>query len=359
MADNKEPPKDDSTIPDASGSITHDWLDPGTWSSKHRNLPFYVGFAAVLLGVLYSRFIHVPEVDLSSYASCVGSFDYTFRVNAVSTQAHDLSQQGREIGMAYEATMQMYNPERSVFAHDPFPGGKLPSLGMRMDEAALYARKKVNVLGDSLSDEHDDSTSGPATMGVAALMLAQRWSKDYMPAATRQKDILLEQAPRHSNGAISHRLKNVEIRSEAIGMFAPLLAYYGVATGNLSVIQEAVRQCRLYRDVLLIRNGSTKGLWQHVAGPSPSAKPWSSGNAWAAYGMSRISATIAGWPESNIALSKEKNELDDWIREIIDGVIRTDTDPSQLLKNYLGESDWDGEILARPSWRPQYIEWCS
>lgn len=331
------------TGPPTSPFPAHDWLDPGTWSGETKYMPVYVAFAAVLLSILYFNFFHRADVDLTSYESCMGSFNYTFRINAASTQAHEWSKRDREIGMAYEATMQIYNPERSVFGKDPFPGGKLPKLGMRMDEASIYAHNKLGVLGNSLFDEDDDSVSGPATIGVAALMLAQRWNKDYMPAATRQKDLLIEQAPRHSSGAISCRLDQVELRSEAIGMFLPFLAYYGVATGNFSLIQESVRQCGLYRDALLIGQGPSKGLWKHVVGPSQDPEPWSSGNAWAAYGMARVRATIAAWPASNTTLPKEKDELDTWIREIIDGAQRTDQDPSKLLKNYLGDDDWSGE----------------
>jgi hypothetical protein len=321
-------------------------LDPGTWSGDSKYIPAYFALIAVLLGILYFNFFTQAEVDLTSYASCVGSFNYSFRINAVSTQAHDWSKHSREIGMAYEATLQIYNPERSVFGREPFPGGRPPKLGMRKDEAAMYAQKKVKVLGNSLFDEFDGSVSGPATMGVASLMLAQRWPKDYMPAATRQKDILLEQAPRHRNGAISHRFEHVELRSEAIGMFTPFLAYYGVATSNVSYVQEAVRQCRLYRDTLLIEQGSAKGLWKHIDGSSPDTGAWASGNAWAAYGMAQVSAIVSAWPRSNATLSKEKSELDLWIGEIIDGAIRTDTDTSNLLNNYLGGKDSTGETSA-------------
>lgn len=319
----------------------HDWLDPGTWSNNLKYTPLYIAFGGVLLSLLYLRFFHQAEVDLSSYESCVGTFDYGFRINAASTQAHDWSHKPREIGMAYEATLQIYNPERSIFGPDPFPGGKLPKLGMRMDEAAIYAREKVKVVGGSLFDQDGDSSvSGPATMGIAALMLAQRWPKEYMPAATTQKDVLLEQAPRHSSGAISHRLDHVEVRAEAIGMFAPFLAYYGVGTNDLGIVKEAVRQCKLHRDALMIDQGPMIGLWNHIAGSAEFSGAWSSGNAWAAYGMAQVIAIVTAWPTSNTTLSSEKNELVTWITEIIDGAMRTDTDDSKLLRNFMGEGKY-------------------
>jgi hypothetical protein len=224
-------------------------------------------------------------------------------------------------------------------------------------------------MGDSLFDEADGSVSGPATMGVAALMLAQRWGK-YLPAATRQKNIVLERAPRHDNGAISDRFDRVEIRAEAVGQFAPLLAYYGVATDDLDVLREAVHQCRLHRDILRITQGPTKGLWKHVVGSAADDGAWSSGNAWAAYGMAKVSATIAAWSASNATLAKEKQELDTWIKEILDGAIANDD--SELLRNYIGDSGWAGEtsgtsLLAATAYRmailrldmfpSEYIHW--
>ena len=45
-------------------------------------------------------------------------------------------------------------------------------------------------------------------------------------------------------------------------MVPPFLAYYGITTGNQSMLQEAYNQVKLYRNYL--RDDSAGGLWQHI-----------------------------------------------------------------------------------------------
>ncbi|KAF2171069.1 hypothetical protein M409DRAFT_64039 [Zasmidium cellare ATCC 36951] len=289
----------------------------------------------------------------------MSTFNHSFVINAATEQAHDEAVRSWEVAYAFEATQQVFNPERSVFGSDPFPDGKIPSLGLRLDEASLFAEPKLKPQGKVPFKEEKNAVSDRAAVGIAALMLSQKWgNKDLMEAATRQKDILLNEAPRYSNGAISHVFGEPQLWSDAIAMFPPFLAYYGVATEDLDLIREAVRQIALYRDVLRISAGRTKGLWRHVVGSTEDADEgaWSTGNAWVAYGMARVRATITAWPTSNAALSKEKNDLDTWIAEILSGAVITDDDSSGLLRNYLGDSTWSGEtsgtaLLAAAAYR--------
>ena len=188
-------------------------------------------------------------------------------------------------------------------------------------------------------------------------MTGQRWEK-FLHAAQRQRDYLLDEAPRYSNGAISHRVEVPELWSDAVHMVPPFLAYLGVAEDNVQMLKEAVRQCGLYRDVLRISTGPKKGLWKHIVGPSEMADEgaWSTGNGWAAYGMARVRATITGWKPSNETMRTEIEQLDTWIGEILDGAIATDNDESGLLRNYLGDDDWFGEtsgtaLLAAAAYR--------
>lgn len=321
------------------------WADPGTWSASTKFLPAYVVLIGIFIAIYYNNY-RDTGLKLTSYESCVATFNYTFRVNAALAQAHDHSTHSWEIGHAFEATQQIFTPGRSVFSPYAFPHGKIPKLSLRLDEASLYVESKIQTANKTLYDEEDAAVSDPAALGVAAIMFSQRWgSSEKMAAATRQKDVLLNEAPRYRNGAISHRFEDAELWSDAIAMFPPFLAYYGVATDDLDVIRTAVQQIGLYRDVLRIGSGSRKGLWKHIAGPSKHSDDgaWSTGNAWAAYGMARVRATIAAWPKSSAALIDEVETLDTWIQEIFDGAIKTDDDASGLLKNYLGDSASKGE----------------
>ncbi|KAF7189298.1 hypothetical protein HII31_09451 [Pseudocercospora fuligena] len=336
------------------------WADPGTWTGSYKFLPAYVAFGAVAIALVYANFFHEASFDISSYKDCIATFDHGFRVNAVLSQAHEHSKHSWEIGYAHEATQQIFNPERSVFGSDPFPDGKVPKLGLRLDEASVYAESKIKLQEKSLFDEENGAVSDPASLGVAALMFAQRgWlGKQYLKATARQKDLLLEGAPRYSNGAISHRHERPELWSDAIAMFPPFLAYYGVADNDTQLIKVAYEQITKYKDILQIRSGPKKGLWKHIVSPSTSNDEgaWSTGNAWAAYGMARVRATISAWPRSNDTMQPEIQQLDIFIQDIIDGAIATDTDASGLLRNYLGEDQSFGEtsgtsLLAATAYR--------
>lgn len=194
---------------------------------------------------------------------------------------------------------------------------------------------------------------------MAAVQLSHKlYRKKYIDAAAKQKDFVLNEAPRYSNGAISHRMEQSELSSDAVAMVPPFLAYYGVATNDLDLVKEAVRQISLCRSILVINSGPQQGLWRHIAGPSDFIDngAWSTGNAWAAYGMARVRATIAACPRSKEDMAKELNDLDMWISELPGGVARTDDDSSGLLRNYLGETSWGGEtsgtsLLAATAYR--------
>ncbi|EME43355.1 hypothetical protein DOTSEDRAFT_89249 [Dothistroma septosporum NZE10] len=320
--------------------------------------PAYVVLVAIFIAVYYNHFTDA-SIDLSSFETCTASFNYSFRINAAMTQAHSHSSRSWEIAYAYEATQQMYNPERSVFGPDPFPNGKVPMLGLRLDEASLYVEPKLKTDRGASFDEDNGAVSDPASLGVAAVQLSHKlYRKKYAQAAARRKDYLLNQAPRYSNGAVSHREDQAELWSDAIATVPPFLAYYGVATNDLDLVQEAVRQIGLYRNVLLLGSGPQQGLWRHIAGPLDFIDhgAWSTGNAWAAYGMARVRATIAAWSRSKENMTMELNDLDMWIAEILGGAARTDNDSSGLLRNYLGDTSWSGEtsgtsLLAATAYR--------
>jgi len=130
-------------------------------------------------------------------------------------------------------------------------------------------------------------------------------------------------------------------------MAPPFLAYYAVYTSNFTLLNATIEQCGLYREVLQSQNSS--GLWSHIAGPPiPDPGLWSTGNAWAAAGMTRILATVMHLPATFGKSAKEKrwkekaiDDLTRWIKEIVDGVIDSTLD-NDLLRNYLNDTSADG-----------------
>jgi hypothetical protein len=337
---------DDQQRRNGKGTIHNEYavVDPefkwSSWSSWPLSLRFSPAFLA-LLGLFVSIYYQHFIAETTAYETCVASFDYGFPIKAVRHQAENLASHSWEYGTAAEAIMELVNPERSVFGIDPFPGDRVQPQGWKMDEAMVWVYQHIDTKNATLYGRDAVGVSDPASLGVAATMVGQRWS-EYLDAAERQKNFLLQDAPRYINGAISHRTDAAELWSDAIFMFPPFLAYYGVHKKDMALLRAAVKQIQLYRDALSISEGSKKGLWKHIASPTDRADDgaWSTGNGWAAHGMARVRATITGWRPGNETMRAEIDKLDRWITEILDAAIRTDDDEGGLLRNYLGQDSW-------------------
>lgn len=74
---------------------------------------------------------------------------------------------------------------------------------------SVVAQKPENILPLFL----DDSSADPASAGP--IVLIANWTglrdQNYAAAAEQQLDYLLNQAPRHENGAISHRNNGIQL----------------------------------------------------------------------------------------------------------------------------------------------------
>lgn len=350
------------------------WLNPFTWTRTMQLAPVYIALILVIAVAYWSNFLVEPSFNTETPELCRATFNYTFRVNAARTQIERLSTHSWEYGTGAEAMLELLDLDRTVFASEPFPADKIQKLPLKKPLGILWMSRHIRTGGEPTLHEDEYTVSDPASMGMVALRLGQRSSK-YFQAAMRQKDYLINHAKRYSNGAISHRVEVPELWSDAISMFPPFLAFYAVASNDLDLMREAVKQCELYREVLMINSGPKKGLWKHIVGPSDMADEgvWSTGAGWAAYGMVRVRATISGWRPSNETMSSELQQLDQWIGEILDGAIRTDNDDSGLLRNYLGDDEWFGEtsgtaLLAAAAYRTtnfnpagfsnsKYVDW--
>ncbi|TFK33972.1 Six-hairpin glycosidase-like protein [Crucibulum laeve] len=264
-------------------------------------------------------------------------FSPGFNITAVSALAKSLPSHSWEFGTAAEALLELHNPELSVFGASPFP-------------SLSYASSKI-VIGtgaNGLSDG-DGAVGDPASLGVSAILLGKiRGNSAYREAAAEEVDFIVNKAPRWSNGAISQRVDVAELWADFVYMAPPFLAYYAVATSDINLLRLTVTQCGLYRQVLRSNTtASYKGLWTHIQGPQ-SADPglWSTGNAWAAAGMTRVLATvlkapIAHEPKNRVWQSTAVLQLNTWIKEILDGAMHAPADDG-LLRNYLNDTSGDG-----------------
>jgi rhamnogalacturonyl hydrolase YesR len=98
-------------------------------------------------------------------------------------------------------------------------------------------------------------------------------------------------------------------------MVPPSLAFAGVLYNNQTLLSIAHEQCMLYREAL--RNQEA-GLWAHIllgTGIQDSNR-WLTGNAWAAYGMMRVLATIQRSPWAG-QMGSEISDLQNWVTEIV------------------------------------------
>ncbi|KAL6881717.1 hypothetical protein HDV57DRAFT_497127 [Trichoderma longibrachiatum] len=244
-----------------------------------------------------------------------------------------------EWGTAAQALLELHNPELSVFGANPFPDGKIPAADPSTTTALAYAKQFINRNSQTLVD--DSAVGDPASLGVSAVLLGQ--SDDvYIGAAEREADFLLNVAPRFSNGAISHRPDVAELWADNMAMSFPFLAYLAVQQNSTSLMSTTVQQCGLQREILKPSNSLS---WQHIIGPqSQDTGLWSTGNGWAAYGMVRVLHTLQKWDVSSASMTAEAAQLKGWIKEILDGAMQAGSDGGGLLRNYLNDASWFGEI---------------
>ncbi|KAF8063618.1 Six-hairpin glycosidase-like protein [Lyophyllum atratum] len=211
----------------------------------------------------------------------------------------------------------------------------------------VFAIAQTTVAGRASSNKNitgpqplmqDGSAADPASIGFAVVLA--NWTKqsggDYAGAAKDQMDFLQFQVPRTSDGAISHRVSQVQLWSDFVYMVPPFFAYYGVITQNRTLLVQAHDQIKLYRSYL--RDASAGNLWKHVLlGMSDNDEGhWSTGNAWAAAGMLRVLGTIQNSQYAN-TLKNEQNDLATWIKEIHGGMYPHLDSQSSLFPNYASQ----------------------
>lgn len=131
-------------------------------------------------------------------------------------------------------------------------------------------------------------------------------------------------------------------RADWMYMVPPAFAYYAIDSNQPQVMVETLKQCEQYREVLQANiTDPWKGVWHHIVGPqSPELGLWSTGNAWAVGGMSRVLATIHKAPKGILEpafVDEASGKLVQFIKEILDGALASPRDDN-LLRNYLNDT---------------------
>jgi len=266
-------------------------------------------------------------------------FSPGFNIQKVANLAESLPSHSWEFGAASQALLELYNPSLSVFGSAPFP---VPSTNKKDAKALAYAASKI-VFGQGVNalSNGDGATGDPASLGVSAVMLGKT-DQQYASASQATIDYLMKSAPRYYNGAISHRVSTAELWADFVYMAPPFLAYYAVDSSNDTLLHETVNQCGYYRQILQSNTTlSYKGAWEHIIGPAnKDTGLWSTGNGWAAAGMTRVLATVMKAPVTQGAAWRQNAivDLSLWIKEILDGAIASSLDGG-LVRNYLDDAD--------------------
>jgi len=226
-----------------------------------------------------------------------------------------------ELGTAAEALTELSWPSLSVFEKSAFPPPARLKASLNASDVLDIAVKTVSKKpADSLPLVADQgSAADPASIGVAVLLA--NWTRPdlstdvFWKAASGQLDYLLHQAPKSTEGAISHRVDQVQLWADYVYMVPPFIAYYGALEGGFgaqALLQIAYDQCRLYRDALR----DTSGLWRHITlGDWQDNTHWATGNGWAAAGMLRVLRTINHSSEAHHFIEHQAN-LTEWIQEL-------------------------------------------
>ncbi|KAF8274465.1 Six-hairpin glycosidase-like protein [Lactarius quietus] len=250
-----------------------------------------------------------------------------------------------ELGTRAQALLELSAPSYSVLTPSvrlPPPPSLDSSLNDTLSDVFTIAHNTVAALPPPPSNGTgqplvlgDASAGDPCSIGVAVLIA--NWTnlggEYYATAATAQVQYLFGPAvPKTHDGAISHVVSQLQLWSDSVYMVPPFLAYYGITTGNQSMLQEAYEQVQLYRSYL--RDESAGGLWEHIVLGANGTDPghWSTGNAWAAAGMLRVLGTIKSSPFSK-NFKSQINDLGNWIAEIHSAMYPY-LQPNGLFKNY-------------------------
>ncbi|EJT45607.1 hypothetical protein A1Q1_05944 [Trichosporon asahii var. asahii CBS 2479] len=253
---------------------------------------------------------------------------------ATSTQENqegDNQQQKRQAQTSSGSAAQTSAPSttHSSAAH-PSPTPKWPSY-------QTVPAKNNTQLPDGTPIVDDAAAGDPAALGMS-VVLAGKATGDatvnntkYSDAAQRQVDYLLYHVPRAPNGAISHRRDEVQLWADNVYMVPPFFAYYGVQTGNKTLVEESYNQIKAYRDAL---RHPDNNLWQHIIyNEKIDEGLWGTGNAWAAAGIVRVIATIQQ-SQLKDEMKDKINDLKSWADEIMKAT-KDNMTGNHMIRNYV------------------------
>ncbi|VDB88651.1 unnamed protein product [Peniophora sp. CBMAI 1063] len=252
----------------------------------------------------------------------------------VAQNAIAITNQSWEYGALTQALIELEAPALSVFSLSPFPPltlvNPIPDAVWDIITPILDAEQPDDfAFIDGAGAAGDPSSIGPAVILANTVANNKTWDDD----VEKQLNHLLYDVPHSDEGAISQREDEVQYWADAVYMMPPFLAYWGAMTGGANgteQLKNAHLQCKLYREALFDADAS---LWRHIAGGSWQLNNhWATGNAWAAFGIVRVLATIQASDAAD-ELQSEQQDLIDWVNEILKGSYQYQTSNGTIFND--------------------------
>ncbi|GAA5981784.1 hypothetical protein JCM11641_007423 [Rhodosporidiobolus odoratus] len=262
-------------------------------------------------------------------------------------------------GTQMQALLEHDYPTLSVFSDASYPPTFENDPTEVISIVSSWASKRSSD-AKQLAYVSGGAAADPAALGVGWLVAAaargaagdESTEEKWISQVKEEVEYIINDVPKTSDGAISHRPASepAQLWADFMYMVPPVLAYYGVASNDASLIEEAYSQCALYRKYLK----SSSGSWKHIVlGSGTDEGLWNTGNGWAAAGMARVLATIVNSDFASTYTS-EALDLQDWINEILVAAF-THIKKDGLLPNYYDSasgssfSDASGSALLAAS----------
>lgn len=193
----------------------------------------------------------------------------------------------------------------------------------------------------------DDAAGDPASLLIGVMVMGATvknspygWDQAYYnQVAKDQIDFLLRKIRRSKEGAVSHRVKELQLWDDTLFMAPPSIMYYGVVMSDLYLVQFGYEQAKAYRQVM--QDPVTK-TWYHILlGSYEDRTLWSTGNAWVTAGCMRMWATLNNIrdPEIQARAKAWQDDLIEWTIEIIVGAYEFQSPTTFLLPDRYGKPD--------------------
>ncbi|EGG09920.1 uncharacterized protein MELLADRAFT_95282 [Melampsora larici-populina 98AG31] len=185
----------------------------------------------------------------------------------------------------------------------------------------------------------DDAAGDPASLLIGVMVMGATvknspygWDQAYYnQVAKDQIDFLLQKIRRSKEGAVSHRVKELQLWDDNLFMAPPSIMYYGAAMSDLYLVQFGYEQAKAYRQVT--QDPVTKTRYHILLGSYEDKTLWSTGNGWVTAGCMRMWATLnlIQDPEIKARAKAWQDDLIEWTIEIIVGAYSFQSPTTFLL----------------------------